>query len=782
MEITRMNTNPRNVGFNIILIMIAIFALIFMGYPVSANTPTSGSISVSNETHANYSNTSWTTLGYSNYENYTRFVFDYTDFNTLTNYTIYDVSHLINYRQQAETTTFTCVTNCTGGGTASYSNYLFQLQWVWTPGSVITGSPIKIAYSHPIFNNLSVPGALGTTSYMYQTLPKIYGINSEPMYVFNDTTGGAGSCSTAVPCALTGTRSSSVVKFFDFGGIFSSGTVTNTYNVTYLQNGFFDMNIGKTGQQIFTNDIVHSQTLTIFSESTFNNNSFEVLGQTQDGLYLNVTMSTGDYNDALINSSGTGIVIPTPTPTPPQIPSGQNAAIAFDASSYNIGATGTLTTNTSFGFFDINSYRVDFYSNSNPLINQFPIDKSQTSQNFVVQFPLEGLYTANIVKTVPIIGDYIIANDTADVIRGTGSLTVPITVATGKNFSVNYTLNYIAQANNMCGLGGTGIFAVYQPDGSIQAQLYLLNSNQLTQGTTFTVNMSVPKAGTYILQLRDCSNGVVATSIPFNAVQSSVPPEFNISTSYVNLTTETIYSGDVITGIWGVDNTNYSSFPIYYELQNYSTGTILRIPLTGQKGTISQITTGYDLIHLMLVTGLIPAGLNKVSLRADTGNSGTELAYENFTFSTLTASGYDVSVDKSCVAPGNPVNIHAIVPSGLASSVVIFQTSNTGSFGQNTYHISNTTTLTFIPHAVDEYSVSVIDTNDDIQKATYFTSTRVSCINGVPGLTPTPIPTSMQASKTASDLGGLLQNNMFWALVFIVGIALLVSYRSQKGK
>lgn len=657
---------------------------------------------------------------------FTEIDIDSADYNRIVQIFINTSATNTAFATSGRSTPFT-ITGCgSGGGLATYSSASKAMAWYFSYPSTVTCSPLVLSYTTSIFDDITT----------------------------NGNNGGVLALTTAKPVAI-GTAGANHILGSNGAAWYYNVTVENdvrnNYVITYSNVGntqVFETSITKLGvTTVNTKVMIENATGTPLNYSvqgdpfgTYNNINFDVVNVYGQGIALNMTTSTGDYERVVVNTTGSTLpASPTPTPTPPSIPAGKDAAIAFDADTYTVGSTGTLTTNTSFGILDISSYRVDFYSNTNPLINQYAIDKAVTSQHFTVQFPSIGAYTANIVKTTPFIGDEIVATDIASAFTGTGSLVVPITVATGKNFTVNYTFDYQPAANNMCGLGGTGIFAIYQPDGSIQAQLYLLNSNQLVSGTTYSVNMSVPKAGTYILQLRDCNSGVVATSIPFNAVHSTVPPEFNISVSYVNLTTETIYSGDVITGMWGVDNANYSAFPIYYELQNYSTGTILRIPLTGQKGTINQITSGYDLINLMSVTGLIPAGVNKVSLRADTGNSGTEIAFENFTFSTVTATGYDITVDTSCVAPYSPVTIHAITPTGAASSVVVWPTSNTGGFGDIKFNISNTTSIVYVPNTVDVYQVSVLS-GTNIEKSTYFTSTHASCVGGVPVNTPTPPP------------------------------------------
>ena len=287
---------------------------VFDSFAMNASAET-GSITLSNDSNVNFSiPDSVLLLNANSLAGFSQsFLFDYRNYTTLTNMTILDPDNRLVFSQPNEVTTFTITVNGSGHGVASYSEFLHQMTWVFSGDTVITGTPFNVSYSNNIFRNVTY-GAFPPSGIAFAqgaaNIQQARNINNTQPFAMGNLTS-----------AIVGTQSNNLdagtLRRFIYSGIVSSGTVTTFYNFTYPAESYYLANISKSGQSIQTKYYLHTQTNAsygYFAESSFNTNDSQVLMPQLDGIYLNITLSGGDFVDTLINSSGTSGIVPGPTP------------------------------------------------------------------------------------------------------------------------------------------------------------------------------------------------------------------------------------------------------------------------------------------------------------------------------------------------------------------------------------------------------------------------------------------------------------------------------------
>ena len=231
-------THTTNTSLKWLIILIAILSIALLSYPAKGE---SINITVSNDTRANYIDPRTSTSQIlATHWNYSYFLFDTVNYSTLTNYTIRDSFNAMQFAYPNEVTTFTITVNGTGHGIASYSQFLHQLQWVFSPDTVITGSPFNLTYANDIFNNVTYTGGGNLGEFSKAPAPASSLSAGAPMY--------PGNLSYIMSYTFTG----AAYEKWNMSGIFSSGTVTNHFDFTYPFAGYYLTTVTKSGQSVGT--------------------------------------------------------------------------------------------------------------------------------------------------------------------------------------------------------------------------------------------------------------------------------------------------------------------------------------------------------------------------------------------------------------------------------------------------------------------------------------------------------------------------------------------------
>jgi len=298
-----------------ILIGIALMSLLLYGLDIA--TAETGTVTVSTDQIFNYPVTGGAG-GAGVLTNFSMFFFDTSDYNKIVNMSMQMSANNLNYPSQSNVTEFSCVAPSTCSGIVSYSQALNRISWSFDPvGINIISNPLFLEYDDAIFTGFTIAGA-GTTS----------------------TDNAAASVSQ--PFALYASNGFRTERYnaqpsIQYG-IDVSTSATVNYNVTYPIPGFYQFFVDKTGNTVSSRVFFHSQsnqTVSQAYETTFTTTNFTGASQYTDGLYLNLSLSGGQFNEVLINASGSTVPVP---PTSPGNGGSDSGQIYYDFSSGTLGS------------------------------------------------------------------------------------------------------------------------------------------------------------------------------------------------------------------------------------------------------------------------------------------------------------------------------------------------------------------------------------------------------------------------------------------------------------
>jgi len=278
-----------------IIISIAILSLLLLGLDIaSAET---GSVSVAQYTTVDNYVQAITGGGTTEGPDWTKILVDNTTFSTIDFFRL--KAKQTTFALDSESTSFTIVsggTNACMCGTVVMEKASLNISWYFNT-ITLNSNTLVLSYSNNIFANIT----LGATPNSQNTVLSV----TQPAFIKGTT---AGKSQRAL--GPSGLDANAIAYYFT-----GSVSTSNSYVVTYPTSTTFDIQVTKS--TIATKVYVNSSTTSYVSDSTFNTNPLGYAGIQLDGIYLNVTLSGGAYNNVLINASGcTGCATPTPTPTP----------------------------------------------------------------------------------------------------------------------------------------------------------------------------------------------------------------------------------------------------------------------------------------------------------------------------------------------------------------------------------------------------------------------------------------------------------------------------------
>lgn len=300
-------SHTTNASLKIMLIMVAIFAVVLLSYPVKAE---SGNLNITE--NSQFTQYTFAADGGAIAPDFTKIAFNNANFNQIESLFINTTGTDVTFATSGRSTTFTITSGGSGGGVATYSEGSNAMAWYFTYPSTITGSPITLSYTVDIFADISFGAGK-------QFMRSNTGSTAVKPAVIQNTLGTvfwSGTCDIAA-CANPHTIKYDVVVDKNVG---------NTYSVTYQQgtDQLFTTAITKAGQTTVNTLVkIENATGTPINYSaqgdgdTLNNDDFTVINTYGQGIALNMSIASGSFTRVVINTTGS-------TPAPPTLPNGSD--------------------------------------------------------------------------------------------------------------------------------------------------------------------------------------------------------------------------------------------------------------------------------------------------------------------------------------------------------------------------------------------------------------------------------------------------------------------------
>ena len=708
--------------------------------------------------------------GVSGLPTFATFKFDVTDYNTIVNMTIQFQDGDLNYPNQSNVTSFSCLAPNSCSGIASYSKVLNKFSWVFGSANIIQ-TPFVLSYDSNIFSDFTATGALN----------RVTGspvVNAPYCVVTTD-----GNCFSSV------SPHGGVVY-----GIDVSTSVTVSYNITYPLAGWYNFFVDKSGNTVASKVYFHSQsnnTLSRCFEDTFTLTNFSGNCEYTDGLYINLSIAAPNFNDVLINASGSTAVVPTPIITPTVNPS-TGAGIAWGKTNYSVMEIGTLSWIISPSIFDfLSDFNIKITDQNGATVKEFHNLGLTGTTNY--QFQAVGVYTASFYKSICVLG--ICTND----LKGSSTATVALypsyifitsPVVSGLAFNASYIFgNVVLNQGEL----NSVIIEQFNDGGLDPYSTITLGNYNISAGQTYNVSLIVGSPGKYKATLFDVSRGRVADT-NFDAIVGFIPPTLNITQTTVTTDKTEYFFSESIIAAYKIDNVNYSngSLSKYFAIKNNDRNEYVMINpfnigrvLTNQVDTFEiPIYNGATEIPCQTIylcfklssNALFYPGNTSIEIHAKSNNSDTILAFGNFTIKSIDADGYGLSVNKPTTCINDPVIITVSSPttvtvkiiehSNVADNIVYSQWNSSGN--------NKTTTKRFFHPGT--YEISLI--HDGKTKFNRYVTADNKYCTGTQ--TPTPTSTIPSGQQKANDIANLLDSNLFWALIFTAGLMIAVAIASRK--
>lgn len=211
--------------------------------------------------------------------NFSLLKFDNTNFNSIIYYDIYVPS--LSATRASNYTSFEIISGGTGSGIFSYDNSDNTVIYNFT-NAKITGSVIVLE-----FENIDVPNEVSISSTYTNA-----GVGLSQPVVITDTTG------TKEPSVNDGKLHRSLV----------SNSETVYYNISYVENDFFTVNVNKLQDIPSKIKINNSDDIEYCGETAFSITNLSCYEKYNKGIYINASIASGTYQNLLINSSGVDII------------------------------------------------------------------------------------------------------------------------------------------------------------------------------------------------------------------------------------------------------------------------------------------------------------------------------------------------------------------------------------------------------------------------------------------------------------------------------------------
>lgn len=754
---------------NIRTCLLILFVLLFSVGFIGVGSAESGTITVSDDVIT--SNAVVGNLGSSAF-NFSMLKFDSTNFNSITYYDLYVPS--LSATRASNYTGFTIISGGTGSGIFSYDNSANTVIYNFS-NAIITGSPIILD-----FDDDAVPAQVSVSS------------------VYNN--GGVG---LTIPVMITDSTGVKVPS--DNDGKLHRSFVSNSesvdYDINYVANGFFTADITKTKDIATKVNVNDSNDVTYCGETTESLTDLSCYENYGSGIYINISLASGAYENRLINSTGTGIVPETEIIIDPTT----GAGIIWNETEYYPNDYAELLYEVEQDTWDEKylsifgyEYWLKFYRNGEPvefhkdggIVTYWVMSGRTGYYPYTVDDRDIGTLTAAMVRCSWVsCSDELATAFTTVNNFGDSWIGIPPKVKAGLwgYFNISFIMGTQLDFNR-----GNGIKIYYlnpttdeyELESYVEFSEYSDLPDPIVRNTLYEViGTTTNQIGQYKFVLYDFLYGELAEAYT-ESISYKIPSNLNLSVSYIEMPQTAIQYGDWFYVKSGIDTANYtnSSNQFFYsfynedissETSNYAIPSQL---FAANYRATSELTSGIDDMFLY-------DGNNTIRLIRRTNGTDTTLASVAFTVSSIDSDGYGLKLFKPEVCNNEIFTANIISPT--PSRFMIIGVSD-GIIGQTYYNqtINSTygTTKEFKISTTGDY-LAILTKSDGTELTRIITVT-----NCAPTVTETPIDTAGRLEGTGFTATGyswmdnllyFMSLSAFWGFILFIVVVMVVATNKQ---
>lgn len=312
-------------------------------------------------------------------------------------------------------------------------------------------------------------------------------------------------------------------------------------------------------------------------------------------------------------------------------------------------------------------------------------------------------------------------------------------------------------------------------------------------GVSSIKNIVVPGIGIegeYIIKLVDSSKGQTLTQQKFKAY--TPPPNStsteNIATSSLVLNKGTYALGDAMLGQFAIDDYNWTRYSIYGRIYNNDRNmTTLRTDTNPYYSNKDQFAVQSGWFDLVVDSRTFFPSSNTFQIRGYNDTVDILIINASFIVSATTAEGFGLEVNKLLYSYGERGYVNVTTPGERVYLTIRKDGCNADdSFTQACYieyylPLNRSDVISFQAQPSGSYTAYLYtrdnSTGKDIRNIKLMRFFSVASRE----TTPTPTTTETGAEKVIA-IAGLLDSNLFWALLFTVGMMAAVAYATVANK
>ncbi len=634
-----------------------------------------------------------------------------------------------------ESDPFQIVQGGSGSGTAIFEGDLGNLTFVFDSSATFTSSPIKLSFPSDaaITNNITFTNLIticgSASGFGQQGIPYI---NTPAWLDCQESTGnskvlvstGAGSSQYQVGTRST-TTENYTVSYVNLAGV-------NNFHLTQTK-GVVNSSINVTS----SSDIIYGR------ETTFNKYQYEILRPYLDGLYINVSLESGAFQKVLINSSG--------APTQPNIPAENiknGVGLVWEFDEYALGAIGNISWQKTTPILNCDVIRIFDPSG----IEKDFLENPGDSGFYKTFLGSVGTWKAEYRRSICGLGVESILNTAyTDVSPETPSyLLVDGSVFVGRLFNVTYKIGFFPTGASI---------KTYNSSDLVTPENVFFPITE-TRNTEIVKQIIITRPGLHYIKLCDSLLGCKATGLTVANYNGSLVTT-NVTRSNISMDKSLYSYGNYYTVSYAVDNFNWSNKQVTIKSfnndfnveqdQSYLVKQMSSIPGVFLQSTTYPFSGSYD----MRLVG--------------TNNTGSYiLANTSFTLGEVDSEGYGLSISDSDICSGETANIKVTVP-----NLAYLNISSDNALDNKDYVINQSKIVPYRFRTTGTYYITIHNTAKETKRLIIISVTETCPAKVTPNQT-------VKIGKTETELTGLMTNNIFWALLFIVGIMMTIAVYERR--
>lgn len=604
--------------------------------------------------------------------NFAHLAFDSGNYNVIHSFHVHIPG---SYVHSFESTAFTISTGGTGGGIAWYDRNWSAVYYAFDSGDTFTSADIQLSFTKDIFANISIT-----------------------------MTGAFCACDANHPVMIRAIVVPGVCVSANHHSVKVATEGTDSYIVRYLSNGLFSVSVDK-NPSLLTKYIIHGETQVYSTETTFNSNDFvNATFSYADGLWLNVTLVSGLYENVLVNVTGvsegwTEGLAPTPVINPIT-----GAGIIFDRTDYAVGDISNISwarTPGSVPLLCTDYIRRGYPDGSKTTIITSPGDAGYTKEalNNI------GTHTVYFERECILQSLRLLSSDTANVNPdGNSYILAKSPQGAGISFNVTYSFGYTpivqGELNSVVVEKLTG-------DKWEWNNAFSLNNTNIIKGVEYNKSITVGDIGKYKIKLFELSRGYVA-SVIIDSIAVDIPIIKNISVSRIEVDKVEYLRSDPIDIYYAIDNYNYSNYYSKYISVVHSSG---NYPETSHILVTEQEKTTYYASSSAILQNA-RTGLNYVQLRAKNSTADILLTNTSFNISFIDTEGYGLYIADAEICKGESIVIrYATAPGNNTLRVNTFGDVDVFPVKYYEQKINGSGSISLKLTKISDYQILIYETN-----------------------------------------------------------------------